>query len=106
MLAGRGARRLVGIFGGARGAARAKGEFVAAYREAARRWHQEAAEYINEREQRGLPIQWYEEPGLAKGAYATLLVVEFSDGRRGYPPRWKAAGIGDSCLFQVRGESL
>lgn len=106
MLAGRWAKHLVEVFGVARGVARAKHEFVEAYREAARRWDDEVREYINDREQRGVPIQWYEEPGLAKGAYATLLVVEFSDGRQGYPPRWKAAGIGDSCLFQVRGESL
>ena len=106
MLAGRWARRLVEVFGGARGAARAKSEFIAAYREAARRWDEEVREYIDDREQRGVPIQWYEEPGLAKGAYATLLVVDFSDGRQGYPPRWRAAGIGDSCLFQVRDDTL
>ena len=106
MLAGRWARRLVEVFGGARGAVRAKYEFVAAYRAAAHRWDAEVLDYINDREQRGVPIQWYEEPGLAKGAYATLLVVEISDVRGGHPARWKAAGIGDSCLFQVRGESL
>jgi hypothetical protein len=106
MLAGRWARRLVEVFGGARGAARSKAEFLAAYREAADRWDGEVLDYINDREQRGSPIQWYEEPGLAKGAYATLLIVEFSDGRQGHPPRWKAAGIGDSCLFQIRRESL
>jgi hypothetical protein len=106
MLAGRWARRLVEVFGGAKGAARAKYEFVVAYREAARRWDQEVLEYINDREQHGVPIQWYEEPGLAKGAYATLLAVEFSGGRQGYLPRWKAAGIGDSCIFQVRDDSL
>jgi hypothetical protein len=106
MLAGRWARHLVEVYGEARGAARAKHEFVAAYQEAVRRWDGEVLEYLNDREQRGVPIQWYEEPGLAKGAYATLLVVEFNDARRGHPPRWRAAGIGDSCLFQVRGESL
>jgi hypothetical protein len=106
MLAGPWARRLVEIFGGAKGVARAKSEFVAAYREATRLWDQEVLAYINDREQRGIPIQWYEEPGLARGAYATLLVIEFSDGRRGYPPKWRAAGIGDSCIFQVRDDSL
>jgi hypothetical protein len=106
MLSGRWARRLVAVYGNTKGAARAKNEFVMAYREAARCWDQEVLEYVEDRELRGVPIQWYEEPGLAKGAHATLLVVEFSDGRPGYPPRWKAAGIGDSCLFQVRGEFL
>jgi hypothetical protein len=106
MLAGRWARRLVEVFGSARGAARAKHEFIAAYREASDCWDEEVREYIRGREQRDVPIQWYEEPGLAKGAFATLLVVEFSDGRAGHSPKWRAAGIGDSCLFQVRGDSL
>lgn len=106
MLAGRWARRLVEVFGDARGAARAKNQFVAAYQETALLWGGEVLEYTNEREQRGVPIQWYEEPGLAKGAYATLLVVEFADGRGDHSPKWKAAAIGDSCLFQVRDDSL
>jgi hypothetical protein len=106
MLAGRWARRLVAVFGIARGATRTRPGFVAAYREAARGWDEVVLEYTNDRENRGVPIQWYEEPGFAKGAHATVLVVEFSDGRNGHPPRWRAAGIGDSCLFQVRGESL
>jgi hypothetical protein len=106
MLAGRWARRLVKIFGSAKGVTRTRPDFLAAYREAAYSWDEEVREYKTDREKRGVPIEWYEEPGLAKGAYATILVVEFSDGRSGYPPRWKAAAIGDSCLFQVRGESL
>ena len=106
MLAGRWARRLVKIFGSAKGVTRTRADFLAAYREAAYSWDGEVREYKTDREKRGVPIEWYEEPGLAKGAYATILVVEFSDGRPGYPRRWKAAAIGDSCLFQVRGESL
>ena len=61
---------------------------------------------LKEREKRSSPIQWYEEPGLAKGAHATILAAEFRDSRRGRTPAWNAAALGDSCLFQVRDESL
>ena len=69
-------------------------------------WDDEVAEYTKEREERGSPIQWYEEPGLAKGAHATILAAEFRDGRGGRAPTWSASALGDSCLFQVRDELL
>jgi hypothetical protein len=106
MLASRWSRRLVEVFGTAEGVTRSRTAFVAAYRAAVRIWDQEILKYIAEREERGVPIQWYEEPGLAKGAHATILITEFRDGRRGTPARWRAAAIGDSCLFQVRNETL
>lgn len=106
LLAGRWARRLVAVFGTAKSAPRTKRGFMAAFREAAFGWDDEVLKYTAEREERGAPIQWYEEPGLAKGAYATILAVEFSDGRQDRLPTWKAGGLGDSCLFQVRDETL
>lgn len=106
LLAGRWARRLVQVFGDTSSATRTRSGFIAAYQEAVGGWDQEVLEYTTEREQRGAPIQWYEEPGLAKGAYSTILAVKFSEGREGLPATWKAAGLGDSCLFQVRDESL
>jgi hypothetical protein len=106
LLAGRWARRLVAVFGTAVGATRTKRDFVTAYREASLGWDEEVLEYTLQREERGAPIQWYEEPGLAKGAYATILAAEFNDGRQDRPPMWKAAGLGDSCIFQVRDEAL
>jgi hypothetical protein len=106
LLAGRWAGRLVEVFGSTRRAACTKAGFVAAYREAVSGWDEEVLQYTTERQDRGAPIHWYEEPGLAKGAHATILVVEFNDGRGGRPPRWKAVALGDSCLFQVRDESL
>jgi hypothetical protein len=106
LLAGRWARRLVAVFGTAKRATHTKHGFVAAYREAARGWDEEVEKYTTEREQRGAPIQWYEEPGLAKGAYATIVAAEFNDGRQDRPPIWRAVGVGDSCFFQVRDESL
>lgn len=106
MLASRWSRRLVEVFGTAKSVTRTRTAFIAAYREAVRSWEEDVHEYIAKREERGAPIQWYEEPGLAKGAHATILIAEFGDNRPGYPPKWRAAGIGDSCLFQVRDESL
>lgn len=106
LLAGRWARRLVAVIGTAKGATRTKRGFTAAYRAATFGWDEEVANYTAAREARGAPIQWYEEPGLARGAHATILAVEFSDARQGRPPMWRAVGLGDSCLFQVRDESL
>lgn len=105
LLAGRWARRLVEVFGTNK-AARTRPAFIAAYGLAVGGWDDEVAEYTKEREGRGSPIQWFEEPGLAKGAHATILAVEFRDGRGARGPRWSASALGDSCLFQVRDELL
>jgi hypothetical protein len=105
MLAGRWARRLVGVFG-ANKSTRTRSAFLAAYRMAVDGWDEEVSKYLKEREERSSPIQWYEEPGLAKGAHATILAVEFRDSRARRPPAWSAAALGDSCLFQVRDELL
>ena len=105
LLAGRWARRLVEVFGTNK-ATRTRPAFVAAYRMAVGGWDEEVAEYTKEREERGSPIQWYEEPGFAKGAHATILAAEFRDGRSGRAPAWSASALGDSCLFQVRDELL
>jgi hypothetical protein len=105
LLAGRWARRLVKVFGTNK-AARARPAFIAAYRAAVEGWGDEVAEYTKEREERGFPIQWYEEPGLVKGSHATILVAEFRDGRGGRTPTWGARALGDSCLFQIRNELL
>jgi hypothetical protein len=71
-------------------------------------WDEIVSNYLLERERSGSPIQWYEEPGLARGAFATLLAVELrrplnSNTCRG---TWKAIAVGDTCIFQVRDEQL
>ncbi len=43
---------------------------------------------------------WYLETGLRQGAFATFLGVVVHGGD------WQALAVGDSCLFQVRGDSL
>lgn len=105
LLAGRWARRLVEVFGSNK-STRTRLAFVAAYQTAVGGWDDEVAQYTKEREKRDSPIQWYEEPGLAKGAHATVLAAEFRDGRGGRAPTWSACALGDSCLFQVRDELL
>ncbi|WP_219506788.1 hypothetical protein [Nonomuraea ceibae] len=79
---------------------------------AATSWDAILSGYVARREAAGRPIQWYEEPKLNRGAYATLLAVGFraSSGGDGSEPedegQWFAAVIGDCCLFQVRDDSL
>jgi hypothetical protein len=60
--------------------------------------------YLPDRVRRNRPIQWYEEPGLEAGAFATLVGLTLEGhGRLGL---WQAVAAGDSCLFQVRYDSL
>jgi len=64
-------------------------------------WDVWLADYVAERERDDRPIKWYEQPGLERGAYATLLAFHLTD-----VGLWHAAALGDSCLFQVRADSL
>jgi hypothetical protein len=106
LLASRWAKRLVEVFATTGTATHTRAGFMAAYRHAASGWDEQVRSYIAEREGRGLPIEWYEEPGLAKGAYATVLAVEFREPVNDQTPGWTASCIGDSCIFQVRDESV
>jgi len=58
--------------------------------------------YRRGREERGRPLRWYEEPGLERGAFSTLLGITLAHGGA----RWYAAAVGDSCLFQIRGDEM
>lgn len=67
-------------------------------------WASWMAYYLDVRERQNRPIQWYEEPGLERGAFATLLglvLVHEADASR-----WEAVALGDSCLFQVRDDQV
>ncbi|WNV89529.1 hypothetical protein [Umezawaea sp. Da 62-37] len=64
-------------------------------------WDGWLAGYIAGREAEDRPIKWYEQPGLDRGAYATLLAFHLTD-----VGLWHAAALGDSCLFQVRSDRL
>jgi hypothetical protein len=50
------------------------------------------------------PVQWFEEPGLERGAFSTLLGLTL--GERDPRRRWQVLALGDSCLFQVRSGAL
>ncbi|WP_433355872.1 protein phosphatase 2C domain-containing protein [Microtetraspora malaysiensis] len=76
---------------------------------AAEQWEHSISEYVAEREAGGRPIQWYEQPKMERGAFATLLAVGLSvtpqeDG--GSLATWVAAGIGDCALFHIRENRL
>jgi hypothetical protein len=76
--------------------------------------------YVAERENAGRPLRWYERPGIAKGAFATLLALHVNmdselaarPGTRTKPGllpvigSWHSAALGDTCLFHVRGGRL
>ena len=68
-------------------------------------WEAEVAGYIGGRERGEGPIQWFEEPGLAKGAHDALLGVQLT-AVSPTTARWSAVAMGDCCLFHVRGEEL
>lgn len=68
-------------------------------------WDAELAAYLDGRAKQERPIQWFEEPGLARGAFATLLGVQFNT-RRTSSGTWSAASLGDTCLFHVREDDL
>lgn len=75
-------------------------------------WERWLAEYINKRTVDGRPLRWYEEAKLASGAFATLLAVRLDYGisQRASKGKgggfWHAAALGDSCVFQVRGDEV
>lgn len=80
-------------------------------------WDEGVKEYRARRQADGRPVQWYEEPGLEKGAYATLLAVHLERVPPEVPgngeqepsgPAWTctAVALGDSCLFHISGDDV
>lgn len=106
LLAGRWARHLVTTFGSSCADITTADGFSTAYGDSVAGWTQELHQYKEERARRDSPIQWYEEPKLARGAHSTLLAVELRDGAEGRSPVWAAAAVGDACVFHVREEQL
>lgn len=69
-------------------------------------WETWKSAYLERRAAEGRPVQWWEEQGLLTGPFSTLLGVAFlipGGSETGY---WDAAALGDSCLFQVKGDLL
>ncbi|MER0241746.1 hypothetical protein AAHZ94_06860 [Streptomyces sp. HSW2009] len=75
-------------------------------------WEPWLTRYAQERHRDGRPLKWYEHTKLAEGAYATLLTVRVDPGADGAPGQtesgwhWRAAALGDSCLFHLRDDRL
>ncbi len=85
------------------GARRSAGSMVTrAYGE----WESWQADYLRRRQESGRPLQWYEEPGFRKGAFATLVGVALRSRDGGQVFALSAAALGDSCLFLVRDGNL
>lgn len=73
---------------------------------ALKNWELWMKNYLVERGRHNKPIQWYEEPGLKKGSFSTLLGLVFSNNEESDGGEWQALAIGDSCLFLIRDENL
>lgn len=71
-----------------------------------KRWNAWKKRYLINREKENRPILWYEEPGLRSGAFSTFLGFVLTDTDDYHSKKWKAVGIGDTCLFQVRQDSV
>lgn len=68
-------------------------------------WQGALGSYLESRRTACRPIEWFEQPGLDRGAHATVLGVELG-WSAGEGATWRAESLGDSCLFQVRGDDL
>ena len=69
-----------------------------------RAWQSWLTDYLKKRE-RFKPLKWYEEPGLQRGAFSTLLGISYVQ-TSGSRKKWVSLAIGDSCVFQVRENQL
>lgn len=67
-------------------------------------WPGQLDEYRRERSDRDKPIAWYEEPGLTRGADATLVALRIRKPMSGRPGYWWSVAVGDATLFHVRGD--
>ncbi|MEU5694459.1 hypothetical protein [Actinosynnema sp. NPDC020468] len=72
--------------------------------DAGKAWRGWVREYVANRRATGRPIMWYEQPKLDRGPYATLLAARFEPVADAIA--WRAAALGDTCLFQTRGGRL
>lgn len=65
-------------------------------------WSRWKTHYLADRQRRKRPVQWFEEPGMKRGAFATLLGMSLVSANGEGARLWQAIAVGDSCLFQVR----
>ncbi len=68
-------------------------------------WPAQLDAYRTERARRNKPIAWYEEPGLTRGAEATLVALRLRNSRQDGKAYWWSMAVGDATLFHIRGDS-
>lgn len=76
-----------------------------AIKRAIQEWPEHLDAYREERLHRNKPIAWYEEPGLERGAEATLVAVRFRNPRDSGQGYWWSMAVGDATLFHIRDEA-
>ena len=70
-------------------------------------WAEQLVTYLDGRVLSGRPVQWYEEPGLARGAHATFVGLQLTSRRVvSGSGKWTAVAVGDSCVFHFRDDRL
>lgn len=69
-------------------------------------WDEVEAGYRRARADAGEPIEWYEEDGLRRGAYATIVGAHLLDGPTDRQGPLLMSALGDACLFQIRDDEL
>jgi hypothetical protein len=53
----------------------------------------------------GVPLPWYAEEKLRSGAFAAIVGLTLRESR-GCDVLWTATAVGDSCVFQIRGDAV
>ncbi|MFI9462629.1 hypothetical protein [Streptomyces xiamenensis] len=69
-------------------------------------WADLITQYTEQRTAQGRPVQWYEQPGLDKGAFATLAAVRLTPSPDAFAWHWRAVALGDSCLFHLDNDGV
>jgi hypothetical protein len=67
-------------------------------------WPDYIDKYREDRIRRDKPIAWYEEPGLERGAEATLVALRLCNPHNDVPGRWWSMAVGDATLFHIHEE--
>lgn len=73
------------------------------------RWNRRLEGHLARRRLKGREVHWYEEQAIEAGTYSSLLQLTLRPGpssEGGLKGTWSAVAVGDSCLFQTRGQEL
>ena len=106
LLAGRWAKHLSSTFGSVTGSTDTRKGFLATYSQAVDGWAIGRDSYLRAAKSVVFPFSGTNQPGLDRGAYATLVGLHLMEDSHGTERLSVRAAIGDSCFFQVRNEKL